>query len=516
MNVGALNKITNEYITVHIANKTDEYICPDCKNDLILCKGKIVRPYFRHVVDKINPCNYYSAPTESQIHKDAKYKLKTILEQNKLLLSRYCSNCNTINEFTILQSDNTTKIKIEYKFEYNDNNRFADVAYLNNNNNNIIYLFEIYHTNKTKFENRPEPWFELNATDIMNMKIKEYKLKCNRDKKCEICKKMENLKENNLVKYIEIKLGQQFRCSKCINNQCYCINKSYYMNNKSEYIKFNPNDSKQKYLNIEYNKSICEIFKDDLNGNQIVIYLHKGYIVSNENYNRYNYLKDLYTIPKHLYKYCTDIVGMSTINIIHHLIIKSKCFIPPNYCNRNKVNNIQLNYLKYCKIESNDDNIITLNNSLQIEQINYYINEIKEYYKLQQLKLQIERDIKKRNEYKQKLKYIFKLKQNRKRDKKYIKFKYKKNTIILINSKEIYNINYYINKIKEYIIKLEYIRYQERQKIYKLQKEFGFQYDLEDLLKMQENKEWRLQEQQEMKLVNKASRIDKYFTRIKK
>ena len=37
--LGALNKLTNEYVLPSIANKQDEHICPDCSKDLILKKG---------------------------------------------------------------------------------------------------------------------------------------------------------------------------------------------------------------------------------------------------------------------------------------------------------------------------------------------------------------------------------------------------------------------------------------------------------------------------------------------
>jgi len=80
--LGAINKKTGEYVYPKIANKNDEYYCPDCNKDLIICKGNIRVHHFRHKVDSINPCNHYSNPTESQIHKDAKLLLKSILEKN--------------------------------------------------------------------------------------------------------------------------------------------------------------------------------------------------------------------------------------------------------------------------------------------------------------------------------------------------------------------------------------------------------------------------------------------------
>ena len=81
LSLGAINKLTGEYVYPKIANKKDEYICPECNKDLILCQGEIRVHHFRHKVNSINPCQHYSNPTETQIHKDAKILLKNLLER---------------------------------------------------------------------------------------------------------------------------------------------------------------------------------------------------------------------------------------------------------------------------------------------------------------------------------------------------------------------------------------------------------------------------------------------------
>ena len=102
LSLGAINKQTGEYIYPKIANKKDEYICPDCNKDLILCKGEFIRPYFRHKVDSINPCHHYSNPTESQIHKDGKMLLKNLFEKKiPISLTRDCCSCKKMEESEI-------------------------------------------------------------------------------------------------------------------------------------------------------------------------------------------------------------------------------------------------------------------------------------------------------------------------------------------------------------------------------------------------------------------------------
>ena len=81
LSLGAINKFTGEYVYPKIANKKDEYICCECKTDLILCQGEVRVHHFRHKIDTVIPCHHYSNPTETQIHKDAKILLKCLLEK---------------------------------------------------------------------------------------------------------------------------------------------------------------------------------------------------------------------------------------------------------------------------------------------------------------------------------------------------------------------------------------------------------------------------------------------------
>ena len=93
--LGAINKLTGEYIHPFFANKNDEYVCLECNRDLILCKGEIKIHHYRHKTDSAIPCNHYSNPGEAQIHKDAKRLIKSILSisflQSSSRSSWYCS-----------------------------------------------------------------------------------------------------------------------------------------------------------------------------------------------------------------------------------------------------------------------------------------------------------------------------------------------------------------------------------------------------------------------------------------
>jgi hypothetical protein len=187
--LGAINKNTGEYVYPKIANKLDEYICPDCNKDLILCKGKVRVPYFRHKVDSVNPCNHYDHPNESQIHKDAKLLMKTLLD-NKIPISlvRKCASCEKNEEYEIPETSETSIVQIEYRFEYNGP-KISDIAYLDNGE--IVCIFEICNTHRTCSENRPEPWFEIDAKTLIefanNPTSIRLELQCIRIEMCEEC-----------------------------------------------------------------------------------------------------------------------------------------------------------------------------------------------------------------------------------------------------------------------------------------------------------------------------------------
>ena len=189
ISLGAMNKHTGEYVYPKIANKKDEYVCSDCNKDLILVKGDIRVHHFRHKVDNINPCHHYSNPTETQIHKDAKMLMKTLLER-KIPISfiRNCYGCKNNEVYEIPEISETSNIHLEYRFQYNGL-KIADVAYLDDNG--LTCIFEICNTHKTCSENRPEPWFEINAKTLIKLaninNLLSLQIPCIRYEECKNC-----------------------------------------------------------------------------------------------------------------------------------------------------------------------------------------------------------------------------------------------------------------------------------------------------------------------------------------
>jgi Competence protein CoiA-like family len=213
LSLGAINKLTGEYVYPKIANKKDEYICPECNKDLILCQGKIRVHHFRHKIDNVNPCHHYSNPTESQKHKDAKMLMKNLLE-TKIPISfiRNCCCCKKNDEYEIPEIGENSVITLEHRFEYNGGPKIADVAYIEHGE--ILCIFEICNTHKTSSENRPEPWFEIDAETLIKTtngnSSSLLQIPCIRCEKCEKCVEKEKTKILDIIesnrKFISNKL----------------------------------------------------------------------------------------------------------------------------------------------------------------------------------------------------------------------------------------------------------------------------------------------------------------------
>ena len=258
--LGAIDKLTKEYIYPKIANKTDSYICFECNKDIILKQGDIRIHHFAHKIN--HNCNYYDKPSETQIHKDAKMLLKKILESNEIKFIRKCNNNCCIKKYKIPLFTNDSKILLEYKFKFNDCNKIADVAYINNDK--IICLFEICHTNKTKENNRPEPWFEIDAIDFINQinNTNNNKIKINCIRKIINCKN-NKISEKEYVSDIS-KIRKIYGNEKYIIYCTGCGSDSYnpIRYNDNEYALCNDcliNNDKYKYINKQINKRIIYI-----------------------------------------------------------------------------------------------------------------------------------------------------------------------------------------------------------------------------------------------------------------
>lgn len=234
----ALHKLNGNKVYPKFAIKGEKYICPECKDELVLRQGDIRIYHFSHKSYK-TICNYYNK--ESQIHMDAKTLLKNVIESNiELTIKRKCCNCQSSVEYIIPHITETSQIVLEYSFLLNGITRRADVAYLDNNE--VVCLFEICYKNKTQECNRPTDieWFEFNAEELIKNVEKSTKdsivLKCIRDTKCDECfsetTPLINTKENMGIIYFNQRgagCGKTFESIQLIVNDMRFINKTTFI-----------------------------------------------------------------------------------------------------------------------------------------------------------------------------------------------------------------------------------------------------------------------------------------------
>ena len=207
--LGALQVDNNEYTLPFKAEKNTNYKCIGCQQKVILKKGSIRKCHFAHYSQ--SNCVYYEHPNESEIHKEAKYKLASWLKEHKPIKfiwmcckTRYDGNSCGTHESAGMEHDIKYDVNDTIVIEYRDiNNKYiADVAIINEGK--VKYIFEIKNTHSTTTDVRPEPWFEINAQEILedeNNEEGDIYLTCirnNKNRYCSNCRIIDEEWVNNL------------------------------------------------------------------------------------------------------------------------------------------------------------------------------------------------------------------------------------------------------------------------------------------------------------------------------
>jgi hypothetical protein len=183
--------------------------------------------------------------------------------------------------------ENNMEAIIEYKFEYNNSKKSADVALIKENN--IVYIFEICYKNKTRESARPEPWVEIKAEDLIrdinNGSLLDdngiLHIECIRDSICneceeervneiirmkEWCKRLEQERKEkerlDKEKEIEKKKQEAIRINREILNKIIEIQllKEQELERKKQHEKFL---ERQNIINLESDKFYQEMLRQD-------------------------------------------------------------------------------------------------------------------------------------------------------------------------------------------------------------------------------------------------------------
>ena len=167
--LGAINSVSNCYTPPELATKGATYICPECLKPVFLKKGNIRVSHFAHKMSS-DPCGYYNRPGESQMHKDAKHRLKAILKAGYTIDISY--SCPAYKTKYLDHHIDYLKIKLfegedvilEHRDKYGK--YVADVAIVKNGEPRVI--LEVLHTHATTTNVRPEPWYEIYSEHILD------------------------------------------------------------------------------------------------------------------------------------------------------------------------------------------------------------------------------------------------------------------------------------------------------------------------------------------------------------
>jgi hypothetical protein len=267
LKLGAIDKENKIFVIPINASKKKEYICPECNSDVILKHGEIRRTHFSHKPD--SNCNYYKGESkggESSIHKNSKYIMKDLLETDiPIYMFKKCNGCSFIKKIEILKNGFKQYIEIEHRFLYNEAIKIADICQLKINRE-IINIFEIYYSHKTKDEDRPEPFYEIDALILTNL----YNIYC---------------KQKDSFTYFNIPCIREFYCDNCIKIEkgVYKIPSSieqfFYISDINSHIKY-LKEYEEKYgdLDIEY-----EWLKNHIEKNIEIDYMTNKFLFDNLN-----------------------------------------------------------------------------------------------------------------------------------------------------------------------------------------------------------------------------------------
>lgn len=203
----AIDLETLNLIPAQFAIKGNKYKCPQCNEIAIFCKGKIVRPYFRH--NSESNCSHFESTGESADHLECKLIISNLINKNKKIeIIQECNCCTYIETFEINLKSNNSKAICEEKI--NDKAR-PDITVRNLKSNKIKLIIEIKNTHATRECDRKDyKWVELDARNTLdNIRLIESKEK-----------------DLFFKEILKLKSIRKFRCVDCKNKRiCKLCNK---------------------------------------------------------------------------------------------------------------------------------------------------------------------------------------------------------------------------------------------------------------------------------------------------
>jgi hypothetical protein len=197
----AIDEKEGKLVSPSNASKDKIYKCICCDERVIFRAGDVNRHHFAHKPNTNCPSSSGGGGgggIETFNHKHAKLLLVDWLRNHRALTIEYECRCPSIDKktFDLIVPDDALVFE-EYRMEHEGSLIIPDIAIVVNGY--VLCIIEICHTHKQ--ENRPEPWFEFKADDILSYKAKDL-----RERVCEKCcdvicgKCGQKLRKHNLTK----------------------------------------------------------------------------------------------------------------------------------------------------------------------------------------------------------------------------------------------------------------------------------------------------------------------------
>lgn len=319
---GGLDKETKMLVKPYLASKKNKYMCPHCFNDIVLCIGDIVEPYFRHHRDSVCSSSNGMNKGETREHSTAKYMFKNMFDSGVIIeILKKCECCSYVEHFEIKKKKKYECIIETYKL---GGGLHPDLAIVKNDK--LKYIIEIFHTHKT--ESRPGLWFDISANDILNGN----KLYCHRPFKCNEC-------------YFKSQQKQIMNDFTIIHNNLWYEHSNLLKEIKSQFI--------NGYIKIEQNEDIIKKFYLMENKERLNIEYEFNGLFSNFEKNKrmieYNEKEQLYIIADCLKKKQTiaDESLFCLEKLFGEFISKKKILLNKCKCHKqNNCNNVTLLFNK--------------------------------------------------------------------------------------------------------------------------------------------------------------------------
>lgn len=323
--LGALSS-TGRYTLPTDADKKDTYRCLECNDPVFVKQGSIRSHHFCHYHDN---CSYYQHASESDIHKNAKLRIKQLLEDRvEVSIQRKCIRCEDVEQMDIPLTSNTSRIINEFAFLFEESMEkgVADVAYLEGDS--FVAMIEIYHTHLTEPSRRVEPWFEVAGKEVLTTPVQDNKaiFKCIRKERCDECNEKHNkerydkiigdwyniiVPKQDIEFYVRYSLGQrQFTPSYEYNPNPDKMGHFTKIRLEHQRISFHEQD--------EHNDRIAALFEDKFRDIKMVIRGYKGSVSIGFIHSSDTFVYTKEYMSSH--QYCTEHSGVGTVSILMHSV----------------------------------------------------------------------------------------------------------------------------------------------------------------------------------------------------